>query len=307
MTADNGIKTIDLLGFGITAVDDLIEMTLFPECGGKIPVASHKRQGGGLCLTALVTGARLGLSCSYAGVLGSNDLSRFVLSVFESEGVSHPENPAHPDAEPYHSFIVVDRSSGARTILFYEEKVVEPGPDDIRRDLIASSRAVLIDHGGAEGMIHACKTAREFGVPTIGDIERNREGDILGLPPLVDHLIIPMEFASEITGKNRPEEAVAVLAEHPRPCTAVTDGARGCWFTVDGPANEIHHQPAFEVEAIDTTGCGDVFHGAYAAALIWGQPVPEAIRFASAAAALKASFPGHSGIPDRQTVERFLG
>jgi sulfofructose kinase len=121
----------------------------------------------------------------------------------------------------------------------------------------------------------------------------------------VDHLIIPLRLAREVTGCIDPEEAVKELARSGRACTAATDGSRGCWFTAGN--GDVVHQPSFPVEVVDTTGCGDVFHGAYAAAIVRGMPPDEAIQYAAAVAAVKATHRGGQvGIPDRVAVEKFL-
>ena len=90
---------------------------------------------------------------------------------------------------------------------------------------------------------------------------------------------------------------------------AVTCGANGCFYLTEDNPSEARHQPAFKVKAVDTTGCGDVFHGAYAAALARGMSAPERIRFASAAAALKAQKSGGAqrGIPSLAATMRFMG
>jgi len=298
-------KTIDLFGFGIVAVDDLIEIPYFPPPGGKLEVVSRRRQGGGLCATALVAAARLGLKCMYGGFLGRNELSEFTRETFRNEGVGFVEEVAYPDAEPFHSSILVDRKTGERTIFYSREKVVEPNPRNIRADLIAESRALFVDHLGPQGTIQACKVARRLGIPIIADIENVNESAVREVINLTDHLIMSIRLALELTGCDDTESTVISLAQN-RVCTVLTDGARGCWF-VEGREMRVHHQAAFEVDVADTTGCGDVFHGAYAAALLSGMAIPAVIAFASAAAAIKATRPGGQlGIPERATVERFL-
>jgi sugar/nucleoside kinase (ribokinase family) len=298
-------KTIDLFGFGIVAVDDLIEVPYFPPPGGKLEVISRHRQGGGLCATALVTAARLGLKCVYGGFLGRNELSEFTRETFRREGVGLVEDMTYPEAEPFHSFILVDRGTGERTIFYSRQKVVEPNPRNIRADLIAVSRALFVDHLGPEGTIQACKVARKLGIPIFADIESVNESAVREVINLTDHLIVSIRLALELTGCDDAESTVISLAQN-RACTVVTDGSRGCWY-VDAQDPHVKHLPAFKVDVVDTTGCGDVFHGAYAAALLSGMSIPESIRFAAAAAAIKATRPGGQlGIADRATVEQFL-
>jgi sulfofructose kinase len=121
----------------------------------------------------------------------------------------------------------------------------------------------------------------------------------------VDHLVIGIDFAKQVTGENNPEEMVRALSNTDRACCLVTAGERGCWYSERG--REVHHFPAFSVQAVDTTGCGDVFHGAYAACIAQGESVNRAIQIATAAAGIKATRSGgRSGIPDRATIDRFL-
>ena len=141
----------------------------------------------------------------------------------------------------------------------------------------------------------------------MADLERNPGGDFDELLALIDHLIVSTGFARQLTGKEKPDEGVTELWHGDRQAVVVTGGAQGCWYCGPDAMDGCRHFPAFAVEAVDTTGCGDVFHGAYAAALAWGWPLQRRIVFASATAALKATQRGgQSGCPSRQQVERFL-
>ncbi len=300
------VKTADLFGFGIAAVDDLIEVASYPPSGDKTEVLARRRQGGGLCTTALVAAARLGMRCVYGGLLGHNELSDFTRATLHKEGIATTPDAAYPEAEPFHSWIIVDRSSGERTILYSRERVVTPQPSDVPVERIASSRALFVDHLGVAAALHACEIAREAGVPSIADIENTADQDIARLIALVDHLILPLRVGKILSGCESPVDAIRALARNARPCTVLTDGARGCWYLEQG-TDEVKHQAALPVEVVDTTGCGDVFHGAYAAGLVLGMTIPDTIRFAAATAAIKATRPGGQwGIPDRAMVEAFL-
>ncbi|MCD6289104.1 MAG: hypothetical protein J7M34_01280 [Anaerolineae bacterium] len=295
----------DVLGFGAVAVDDLIYVDHHPLPDSKTTVRDLRREGGGLTGTALVAAARLGARAAYAGVLGDDELSHFTLQAFEREEVDCTPVIHRPGARPIHSFVIVDLSTAQRSILASFHGVVQRPPEAMTEELIESCRVLFVDHTNVPGGLRAVEIAHGLGIPVVADIEFMREPGVEKLLDRVDHLIIGVELAEEITGRADPAAAVKALASPSRACCVVTAGERGCWYAErDG---EARHFPAFRVETVDTTGCGDVFHGAYAAWIAQGGDVPEAIRVASAAAALKAMHPGgRSGIPGRMAVLQFL-
>lgn len=298
----------DILGLGAVAVDDLLYVTSYPPADSKATVLRRERQCGGLTGTALVAAARLGARCAYAGVLGVDELSDLAVANFEREGVNISHLPRRAGASPIRSTIIIGESDATRTIFSDRRSFVGPDPTWPDPDVIRSARVLFVDHLGVEGTIRAARIAREAGIPVVADFERVSSPDFPTLLDLADHLIIGLGFASRLTGKPDPGEAARALWNDHRAAVVVTCGARGCW-AVDSPdAGALRHQPALPVAAIDTTGCGDVFHGAYASALARGEDLPYRLVFASAAAALKATRPGgQAGIPDRTAVLAFLG
>ncbi len=298
-------KRFDVVGFGIAAVDDIVELEHFPEPDSKMPILSIERHGGGQSTTALVAAARQGMVCGYAGLLGANELSEFTRTLLRREGIQVVGGARYPEAQPYHSIVLLDASTGERTVLFSSDGVRGPAARDISEELIAASRFVLVDQLGPEGTLKACRCARESGTLVIADFERADDDRVHEAMLYVDHLIVPLRFALDLTGRNDPAQAAAELAKSGRACTAVTDGKHGCWFVTGGRG--VVHQASFEVRVVDTTGCGDVFHGAYAAAIVMGMPPPGAIEYASAAAALKVTRRGaQAGIPNQAAVRAFL-
>jgi sugar/nucleoside kinase (ribokinase family) len=122
---------------------------------------------------------------------------------------------------------------------------------------------------------------------------------------LIDHLIVGIEAARAITGEQRVEEMARALSSERTAACVVTAGAKGCGYSLYGGA--VEHFPAYAVKVVDTTGCGDVFHGAYTAALARGEDVSRAIQTAAASAAMKATCcGGREGIPNLEQVERFI-
>lgn len=295
----------DVLGLGSSTVDDFLYVPSFPAADTKMEVLHSQRQGGGLTATALVAAARLGMRCAFAGVLGDDEISRWVEADLQREGLDTSLVVRHPDARPIHAVIIVEQAQHTRTILYSIKGRV--GADEFQpsAEVIRSARVLFVDDFGIPGHIRAAKIAREANIPIVGDFERDQTPLLPDLLALVDHVILSAGFVSRYAGVNDPIQAARHLWHDGRAAVVVTGGESGCWFTTDGQS--VQYQPAFRVEAVDTTGCGDVFHGAYAAALNWNMPVEERIRFASAAAALKATQPGgRQGIPTREQVESFL-
>ena len=297
----------DVLGLGCTAVDDLLYVPAYPAPEEKVRVRRRERQCGGLTANALVAAARLGARCAFAGVLGDDEDSRFVLDAFRREGVDVTHRVFRPDARPIRSVVIVDESRQTRTILYDLTGSTGADPGLPPEEVIRSARVLFVDHYGVEGMTRAARVARAAGIPVVADLERGDWPGFDTLLALVDHLIVGFDFAARRTGEADPAAAARRLWAPDRAAVVVTCGGQGCWYLGRETAGGVRHHPAFPVAVADTTGCGDVFHGAYAAALARGLPLEERVRLASAAAALKATRPGaQAGIPRRAEVERFL-
>ncbi|MGQ9575789.1 MAG: carbohydrate kinase family protein [Thermoguttaceae bacterium] len=297
----------DVLGLGCTAVDELLYVAAYPAADSKVPIRRQERHCGGLTATALVAAARLGSRCAFAGALGEDELSRFVLERFAEEKIDTQHVRRLPGAQPVHAFIIVDEQTKTRTILYSLAGVVGPAPGWPDEPIIRACRVLLVDHIGVPEMTRAARVARQAGIPVVADLESDADPGFEALLALVDHLIVSRTFAARLTGKDDPAQAAGSLRIPQRQVAVVTCGAEGCWYVAAEAPEQPQHQPAFPVEVVDTTGCGDVFHGAYASGLARGLGVAERIELATAAAALKATRPGgQAGIPTRPAVEAFL-
>lgn len=301
------MKRWDVLGFGAVAVDDLIYLDRFPQADEKMLMRGKTRDGGGLAGTALVTASRLGATAAWAGVVGFDELSLWTLDAFTKAHVDTSPVIRFGAARPIHSIVLVERAGGTRTILYSFDGVQQLTPDEVSADMIAEARVVFLDHTIGELSTHILALAREAGVPVVADLERLDSGVAESLRE-AGHLIVGRKFATEATGEKDPASAVRALAALRRdlPLTAVTSNGQGYWWA-EGGESEIHHRPALAVEVVDTTGCGDVFHGAYAAELARGVPLVRALATANVAAGLKATqLGGRQGIPSRADVEARL-
>ena len=299
-------KQFDLLGLGCTAVDDILYVPNYPFPDGKVQVRHRERHGGGLCATALVAAARLGARCAFAGTLGDDEGSRFVLETFRREGVDVRHRVRRPEAGPIRSVIVVDETRRTRSIFYHPAPGAGAAANLPSKEFIRRARVLLVDRFGIPGMIRAARVARAAGIPVVGDFESFGLPRFPELLDLVDHVIVSEGFARQFTGAKTPAAAAKALWCRDRAAVVITCGAAGGWYLEPG-GRVARPFSAFRIQAVDTTGCGDVFHGAYAVALARGLPLMERLRLASATAALKArKRGGQAGIPDGRTVERFL-
>lgn len=299
-------KRFDVLGLGCVAVDDLLFVHEFPRADSKQQVLRRERHCGGLTATALVAASRLGATAAYAGALGDDADSQFVRHTLADEGVDVGGSVARRDVRPVRSVIIVEECMGSRTILYDVTGALGADPRLPRREMILATRVLLVDRWGLPGMIRAATLARRAGIPVVADLETFKLPRVEELLALSDHLIVSENFARLYTHAHTPAEGVTRLWRDDRVVVVVTCGDRGCWWR-DNAHAQPRHLPAFPVKAVDTTGCGDVFHGAYAAALARGLGAEERLRIAAAAAALKATQRGgQAGIPNWRQVQRFL-
>jgi sugar/nucleoside kinase (ribokinase family) len=299
-------KRFDVLGLGCAAVDDILYVPRYPAADGKVEVRLRERHCGGLTATALVAASRLGARCAFAGTLGCDADSFFVRGVLKHAGVNLRHVVTRDDAGPIRSVIVVDETRRTRNIFYDASRALGADPKQPAWAVILAARVLMVDRFGIPGMIRAARIARSAGIPVVADFESRHSPRFGELLDLSDHLIVSRAFARTLTNARTPAAAAARLLGPRRSAVVVTGGSDGCWF-FDRQMTRPRHLPAFRVRAIDTTGCGDVFHGAYAAALARNEELVERLRFASAAAALKATKRGgQAGIPTWTQVESFL-
>ncbi len=296
--------TLDILALGCLAVDDLLLSPIWPEPDTKTRLIKRDRQGGGLTGNAMVAASRFGARVGYGGSLGVDSDSQFLRELYLGEGISLEHCRSDPSFIPIRSTIVIDKSKNTRTIWFDlpgKLGALETWPPE---EAIRSSKVLFVDHYGIEGMIRAAKIARSAGVEVVADLERDEHPRFHELLPLVDHLILSRKFATKQTGKQTAREAVEVLAGIGAKVTIVTDGEEGAWIVAGGNCFPF---PAFPVQVVDSTGCGDAFHGVYAACLAAGMPLVDRLKYASASAALKALHIGaQKGLPTRGEIDSFL-
>jgi len=297
-----------LICIGNTTLDRVWLIDRLPSGGGKFPAHDYLELGGGMAANAAVAVARLGGACAYWGRAGDDSAGRTMVAEMAGYGVdvSHFRLIAH--ARSSVSGIMVG-GDGERMIVNFRGEGLDPDPGWLPLDGIAGCDAVHGDVRWPEAVAPCFAAARAHRIPTVLDGEIATAEVFDALLPLVDHAIFSEPGLRAFAGgATDSDEARLAALERVRRIgcrvAAVTRGREGViWMDEAG----VHRQPAFVVDVVDTTGAGDVFHGAYALAVAEGETVDAAMRFASAVSALKCTGKGgRAAIPSRERTLQFL-
>ena len=294
----------DVIGIGSAVFDILMTVDAFPKEDTKLQGTSTKNQCGGPCATALVAMSKLGVSTEYMGTLGSDMYGIFMKERMKHYGVGTEHIRVIKDAVSFHSVVIINVNNSSRTCVWNRGTITPPTESDVDLEALKHAKYLHLDGHQLDTAIYAAKKAREYGVKVSLDAGSTYPG-IESLLPYVDVLIPSEEFAIKITGCKNTQEAAVVLEEkyHPE-VLIITEGSKGGFRWLNG--KEIRY-PVFPVEAIDSNGAGDTFHGAFVAARIKGMDVMEAAKFASATSALKCTrFGAQEGIPSFDEVIEFM-
>jgi len=275
----------------------------WPEPDSKAELAQTLLQGGGPVATALVTVSRLGGSAAFLGRVGDDDFGLRIRAGLEAEGVDCRGLLTDPGRSSQFAFIAVT-GEGKRNIFWNRGSARPLVAEEIDPQLVRGCRVLHLDGLHLPPAFAAARIARSAGVTTVLDGGTLREGTE-ALLPLVDHLVVSEKFARQLAGSVRPQEVLPRLLSFGARAATVTLGEGGSWTQV--PGGSPFHQPAFTIAAVDTTGCGDVFHGGYIYGLLRGWELRRTLRFAAACAALKTrALGGRTAIPTLSEVLAFL-
>jgi len=296
-------ETPQVIGLGQCSLDILGRVDTYPALDQKTELNSLLVQGGGPVATALVTLARLGVPVSFVGAVGDDDFGKQIKAELLAEKVDCRLLVKQMEAASQVAFIAVD-TEGHRNIFWHRGSAVPVIPQDFAGVLSRGVRVMHLDGLHLEAALTAAQVARDCGVTTVLDAGTLRPG-FERLLPLIDHLVVAEKFADHLIGRHDPRAALNELARFGGKAVTVTLGSKGSMALNEH--GQLIRQPAFSVRAVDTTGCGDVFHGGYIYGLLNDWPLAQTLRFASACAALKTrAMGGRTTIPCFEDVEEFL-
>lgn len=296
----------DIFGLGTIAVDDCLYVDSYPPPDQKVRINREGRNVGGQIATALAAASRLGAHCAYGAVLGEDEFSTAAFDALQTAAVDCRFIQRTPGAGPIHSVIILNEKTGTRNIFYNLSRTAPVPANQINAATMGNTRLLLVDQFGPDTAIHSARLAHQTGASVVMDLEWLDAPRLDEMMSLADHLLVPRDFAVAYTKSATPAQAAEELhRRNPRACTAVTCGTEGCYYL--HASAPVQHLPAPRVESLETTGCGDVFHGAYAAALAGDKNVLDCLRFASAAAAVFATRPsGWQHMPTTDDVNRLI-
>jgi sulfofructose kinase len=296
-----------VVGVGQVSCDFVVALPRWPRAGEKTEIAERPAtRPGGQIATAVLAAVRLGLSGRFICAVGDDREGEVALEPLRAAGVDLARVNRMAGGATRSAFVLVDEH-GERTVLAHRDPRVAIAPAHLSRSAIGDARVLLVDGEDPDAAEWAIEVAREAGIASVLDVE-SADPDRVKLAMSVDFPIVSETFCSD-SSKPASDAAVrewlARLAGARARMAVVTRGERGAVAICDGV---IFAQPAIAVSAVDTTGAGDVFRGAFAWALLRGASARRAVALAATAGALACRGAGAQGaLPGADEVEQGAG
>ena len=282
----------DVCALGCICWDYVGIVENYPALDEKALLGELVQMGGGLSATAMVAAARLGAKAAIFGRVGDDEFGAHCLAAFAAEGVDAAGVEVVRGASSQFAFCVAHAATGKRSIFWKRGSSDRLGRGETNLQAVTDCRCVLLDNHHSAAAREAAEFALAAGTPVVVDVERPDPGtrELFGLATWP---IVPESFIREATGASSLDTGVAMLRTANNRAVIVTLGERGVIaYTDEG----IIRRPAYHVEpVVDTTGAGDVFHGAFSYGIALGYELEENLAFASAAAGLSCRGLGGRG------------
>lgn len=286
------VPQFDVVGVGLNATDTLILVSHFPAYAGKVAFEEEILSPGGQVASAMVACARLGLRVKYVGTVGDDERGKIQMESLRSSGIDLEDVQIRKNCPNQTAYILIDRSTGERTVLWRRDECLRLEPESILTRQITCARMLHIDGHDTHAVARAAEIARQHNIPVTVDVDSIYHGFDRVLPN-VDYLVASSEFPVQWTNERDPFKALETIQnEYHIPVAAMTLGAHGALARVDG---RFIYSPAFVVNCADTTGAGDVFHGAFCYSVLQNMPMRETLEFSNAMAALNCTALGARG------------
>lgn len=293
---------IDVVGIGYPVMDFLIHTKTFPIPNGGGQLEEYSWGGGGKVASALVALGRLGVDSGIIGVVGDDAFGRFCIDDFNRHRVDTSRMVVDPESQTAFCICISDAETQGRSLIGRPGKLRSLTLDDLDRGYITQGKYLHLDFINPH-VRQAALWAREAGVRVSIDADHYQPA-IPQNYDILDIFIASEFYYNAVFSDDNYEANCRSIQEQGPDVVMFTFGERGC-LGVYG--SKYFTCPAFTVDVKDTTGAGDVFHGAFLCGMLEGWDIPYTAKFSSAVSAIKCTrVGGRPGIPDRATVERFM-
>lgn len=295
---------IEVIGLGQASLDYLGRLPYFPDEDLKVELQDIQVQCGGPASTAMVALSRLGVKATFIGSISDDPIGVEIKKGLKEAGLNSSGLKISPDFTSQFAFITVNAKSGARTIFWHRGTAPPLKPEDINLDRFSKAKILHLDGLMIEASLEAARQAKELGIKVVLDAGTMRKGS-KDLVSLVNTLIASEGFAHPLLDDDTsPQKSIEALRELGPDDVVITLGSKG---SVGWNGRQWFEQKAYPVRAVDTTGAGDVYHGAYVYGLLKDWDMGQCMRFASAVAAIKCKMIGaRQGIPSIEEVHDFM-
>ena len=294
----------EIVGIGANVHDTLISVSCYPNEDTKLKAKNVKECGGGPCATGLVAASKLGASCAYLGFLSDDSNGNFLREDMKRFGVLDKFVRIKNGFQSFSSYVLLNEENASRTCVFYKGNLPNLILDDEQKNAISCADILMVDGNDLDAALAGAKIAKENGTKVLYDAGGLYDG-VEKLLPLADILIPSEEFAMAHTKENNPKDACKKLYSMYSPQAVVVTCGKLGGILFDGKT--LTNYPAFPVDAVDSNGSGDVFHGAFAFGLTKNLDYEKCCIFSSAVSALKCTKIGaRDGVPKLYEVLEFL-
>lgn len=296
----------DIVGVGHNCIDRLCIVEDYPKEDSSTHISKIEIQGGGAVATAMVCASRLGKSTTIIGPIGKDAVSTEIIELLKSDGVDCSNLNTIDSIYGLQSFVMINPNNGSRTKFPQRDTLPNIEWNSRNIEVIKNSRILHLDGTNYDNAITAAQIAHKNGVIVSldGCSMKDDNDKNIKLARMADILIMNAKYPLRVTGLSDYDDALMEIANWGPKIVICTLGEKGCKAVIN---NKVENFPAFKIKAIDTTGAGDVFHGAFLSAYIDEFNLKECIRFASATAALKCTrIGGRNGIPTKMDVIDFI-
>lgn len=302
---DQQVSATDVIGLGYAALDTIGLTPHLPQLDDNVLLEDLTRQGGGPVAQALVTLVRLGATAGFVGRVGDDDAGELIRSGLAEEGVDVAHMQSSPGARSLQSMILVDKETGKRSICAFRGTAGDIDLNEATLRYLVSGQYLHLDGHSPHAAVAAAREAGRRGVRVCLDAGAGTTFEYLQPLIQVTNVLIAAErFTLQVSPDGSIATGAAYLRSLGPEIVVVTSGERGSYTLT---ASDEFSTLAFPIAVVDTTGAGDVFHGAYLFGLLQGWDLASTAAFAGATASLKCTqLGGRVAIPHLPQVVEFM-